>query len=203
MTHQDDVRKQHLAAQLFSGVTDQPRSSAGRGHLGTSRISRNPVKTNANATGIPSIDDRSHSLESSTSLGAGKTNMDLLCGIGSAVGYGNGEKQADSEKHTLLSSLDMVSIHDNSTPRLQESNDPRLPVPTSDTSLGYQADPRLSSDAGPGYPSDPRLSSDAGLGYQTDPLLSITTSDADPGYQAMEKVGHLGCLLFTSSNQSG
>lgn len=106
-SHEEDNRKQQLAAQLFSGVTAKPRSSAGRGHLAASRISRNPGKTKL-ITADPvmsSADDRSHSIQGTTAKRAGKSNMDLLLDLESnEIRDIEGDKA--SSENILLSPLD-------------------------------------------------------------------------------------------------
>ena len=109
MTHQEDVRKQQLAAQLFSGVTDKPRPSAGRGHLTVNRISRNPGKTkliSADPGMAISADDLSHSVQGTASKTVGKSNMDLLLDLESTGVCHIGEEKASSDNNVLLSSLD-------------------------------------------------------------------------------------------------
>ena len=68
-----------------------------------------------------------------SSLSAGKVNMDLLCDLKSNDFPGNGGEQVVSDKDTLLSSLDMISSHDNNTSYIQGSrdHDPLLDLPTS------------------------------------------------------------------------
>lgn len=148
MTRQEDVRKQHLAAQLFSGVTEKPRSSAGRGHLATNRISRNPGKTKSIVTdpGMSSADDRSHSLQGTTSKSAGKSNMGLLLDLESNEPRDIEGEKASFEKDALLSSLEntvnMVSSRDDeASDYIQESvdSDPLLVITTSEVNCSYQA----------------------------------------------------------------
>lgn len=148
MTRQEDVRKQHLAAQLFSGVTEKPRSSVGRGHLVTNRISRNPGKTKSIVTdpGMSSADDRSHSLQGTTSKSAGKSNMGLLLDLESNEPRDIEGEKTSFEKDALLSSLEntvnMVSLRDDeASDYIQESvdSDPLLVITTSEVNCSYQA----------------------------------------------------------------
>lgn len=140
-THRDDVRKQHLAVQLFSGVSDKPRSTVGRGHLGTNRMSRNSGKTKftASHSEMPTVDNRLHSLQKSTSLSAGATNMDLLCDLESKEVHDYKDEHALSKKHALFSTLDMALSHDH-TLEIQETahSDACLSPPTRDMDRGNQ-----------------------------------------------------------------
>lgn len=122
MTHQEDVRKQQLAAQLFSGVTEKPRPSIGRGHLAANRISRNPGKTKLIAAdpGMgTSVDDLSHSVQGTASKTAGKSNRDLLLDLENTGVCHIGEEKASSDNDVLLSSLDdtgkLIPPRDNET----------------------------------------------------------------------------------------
>lgn len=73
-----------------------------------------------------------------SSVSAGKANMDLLCDLKSKDFPYNGDEQVFSEKDALLSSLDMISSHDNNTSYIQGSTDrdPLLDLPTSHMELG-------------------------------------------------------------------
>ena len=194
MTNLDDVRKQHLAAQLFAGSTVKPRSSAGRGHLGSNKMSRHAGKTKAGAagSGMPSIDDSSHSLQRSNFKAADKTNTDLLCDLGSNEVRDNKEEQARFKTHALLPSLDMVASRDSNNSNIQElfaDSKPRVSVLTSYpyprlSVPSSHDDPRLSvlsshnnpESSAPTIHNDPRLSV---LPSHDDPRLSVPTSHDD------------------------
>ncbi|XP_078360431.1 uncharacterized protein LOC144644775 isoform X2 [Oculina patagonica] len=119
--HEEDLRKQQLAAQLFTGVMEKPRSTAGRGHLTANRISRNPGKTKSIATDpvMPSANDRSQPLQGTTSKSAGKSNMDLLLDLESNEVRDIEGHKVSSEKDILLSPLDntvnIISSRDDKT----------------------------------------------------------------------------------------
>ena len=127
-SHDEDIRRQQLAAQLFTGVTDKPRWSAGRGHLAANRMSRNPGKTkNISPNPVMSpADNRSHSVQGTTSKTAGKSNMDLLLDIESTEGRDIEGNKACAEKGILLSTLDntvdiIPSQNDETLKNTQES----------------------------------------------------------------------------------
>ena len=145
MCDQEDVRKQQLASQLFSGVTDKPRPSAGRGHLAAKRISRNPGKTRltaANPGMAASANDRSHSVKGTASESAGKSNiMDLLLDLESTGAPHIGEEKASSDNDVLLSALDnttnLMPSQDNETfSSSRELLDSDSPVVTNTSEAG-------------------------------------------------------------------
>ena len=145
MTVQEDVRKQQLATQLFSGVTDKQRPSSGRGHLVANRISRNPGKTRVTATNpgmATSADDLSHFVKGTASKSTGKSNMDLLLDLESTGTPHIGEEKALSNNDVLLSSLDnttkLIPPRDNETfNSTRESLDSDSPVVMNASKAGY------------------------------------------------------------------
>lgn len=145
MTDQEDVRKQQLATQLFSGVTDKQRPSAGRGHLAANRITRNPGKTRltaANSGMTASADNLSHSVKGIASKSAGKSNMDLLLDLESTGASRIGEEKASSGNDVLLSRLDnttkLIPPKDNETLNsTRESFDSDSPVVMNTSEAGY------------------------------------------------------------------
>ena len=145
MTGREDVRKQQLATQLFSGVAGKQRPSAGRGHLAANRISRNPGKTRVTATNpgmATSADDLSHFVEGTASKSAGKSNMDLLLDLESTGAPHIGEEKASSDNDVLLSSLDnttkLIPPRDNETlNNTRESLDSDSPVVMNASKAGY------------------------------------------------------------------
>lgn len=147
MTDQEDVRKQRLATQLFSGVTDKQRPSAGRGHLAANRISRNPGKTRLAATNpgmATSADDLSQSVKGTASTSAGKSNIDLLLDLESTGAPHIGEEKASSDNDALISPSDnttrLIPPRDTETLNLnstQESLDSDFPVLMNTSKAGY------------------------------------------------------------------
>jgi len=145
VTDQEDVRKQQLAAQLFSGVTDKQRQSAVRGHLAANRMSRNPGQTRltaANPGMAASADDLSHSVRGTASKSAGKSNMDLLLDLESTGTPHIGEEKASSDNDVLLSPLDstteFIASRDNETlTSTRESLDSDSPVVMNTSEAGY------------------------------------------------------------------
>ena len=145
MTDQEDVRKQQLAAQLFSGVTDKQPPSSGRGHLAANRMSRNPGKTRltaANPGMAASVGDQSHSVRGTASKSAGKSNMDLLLDLESTRAPHIGEGKASSDNNVLLSPLDntteLIPSQDNDTlTSTLESLDSDSPVVMNTNDAGY------------------------------------------------------------------
>jgi len=104
-------------------------------------MSRNSGKTKVTPSHseMPPVDNRLHSLQKSTSLSAGATNMDLLCDLESKEVQGYKDERALSEKHALFSSLDMALSHDH-TVEIQETadSDACLSPPTRDMDRGNQ-----------------------------------------------------------------
>ena len=145
MTDQENDRKQQLATQLFSGVTDKQRQSAGRGHLAANRLSRNPGKTRVTATNpgmATSADDLSNSVKGTASQSAGKSNMDLLLDLESTGAPHIGEEKASSDNDVLLSPLDnttkLIPPRDNETLNsTRESLDSDSPVVMNASKAGY------------------------------------------------------------------
>lgn len=147
VTDQEDVRKQRLATQLFSGVTDKQRPSAGRGHLAANRISRNPGKTRLAATNpgmATSADDLSQSVKGTASTSAGKSNIDLLLDLESTEAPHIGEEKASSDNDALISPSDnttrLIPPRDTETLNLnstQESLDSDFPVLINTSKAGY------------------------------------------------------------------
>ncbi len=145
MIDQEDVRKQQLATQLFSGVSDKQRPSAGRGHLAANRISRNPGKTRLTAINpgmATSADDLSHSVKGTASKSTGKSNMDLLLDLESTGAPHIGDEKASSDNDVLLSPLDkttkLIPPRDNETLNsTRESLDCDSPVVMSASKAGY------------------------------------------------------------------
>lgn len=147
VTRHEDIRKQQLAAQLFSGVTEKPRLSAGRGQ--TRRITKNPGKTKTIAAdhGLPSADDRTLSSPGTSSKTVDKSNVDLLLGIENTEACDIEKEKAFSKEDELLPSLnetvDILSSSrgDGTSGYTQESVDSDTPLAmiTSGTGGGYQA----------------------------------------------------------------
>ena len=144
VTRHEDLRKQQLAAQLFSGVTEKPRFSAGRGQ--TSRITKNPGKTKTISAdhGLSSADDRTLSSPRTSLKTVDKSNVDLLLGIENTEVCDIEKEKAFSKEDELLPSLNetvnISSSSDGTSGYTQESvdSDTHLAMITSGTGDGYQ-----------------------------------------------------------------
>lgn len=122
VTHQDDVRKQHLAAQLFSGVTGEPRSASRRGQLGSNRLIKNSAKTNPRAKGSSPTD---------------KVDVNLLQDLDSDKSHAREIERAPSSEHALIPTLDFRSSLDNEKPTIEESIDSELLVSAPSSSIDH------------------------------------------------------------------
>lgn len=86
MTRHEDVRKQQLAAQLFSGVTEKPRLSSGRGLV--NKITKTQGKPSETSLKAPD-----------------KSNMDLLLDVENSDVCDVAKDDASSLENDLISSL--------------------------------------------------------------------------------------------------
>lgn len=105
MTRHEDVRKQQLAAQLFSGVTEKPRLSSGRGLVNKITKTQGKPRTSAADPGLSSANGRAI-YSSETSLKApDKSNMDLLLDVENSDVCDVAKDDASSLENDLISSL--------------------------------------------------------------------------------------------------
>ncbi|XP_022795045.1 AP-4 complex subunit epsilon-like [Stylophora pistillata] len=105
VTSHQDVRKQQLAAQLFSGVKEKPRLSSGRGHV--NKITKNPGKPRTSAThpGLSSANNRAISSTETGLKASDKSNMDLLLDIENSDICDVAKEDASSLENDLISSF--------------------------------------------------------------------------------------------------
>lgn len=105
VTRHEDVRKQQLAAQLFSGVTEKPRLSSGRGLVNKITKTQGKPRTSAADPGLSSANGRAI-YSSETSLKApDKSNMDLLLDVENSDVCDVAKDDASSLENDLISSL--------------------------------------------------------------------------------------------------
>lgn len=128
VAHRDDARKQHLAAQLFSGVTEKPCSASRRGHFGSKRLIKHSAKTNPRATGSPPIDGFHHVVHGLRSLSTEKADVNLLQDFDSDQGHAHEIERTPSNEHALIPTLDVRSSLDNENSTTEESCDSELSV---------------------------------------------------------------------------
>ena len=185
MSLEDDVRTQQLAAQLFSGVAEKPRSSAGRGQLATRKALRHSGKTNTGVPdpGSPFVDNELHSSQRpALRREIENTNVELLYDFDSVKVNDSEEATERSKTYTIQSSTDMAPPHDN------HSSD--IPEPA------FETDNHLFGITGndPGMTvrtSDEDRSKCLPLSHNDSHLL-LRTSHADPGHTTTEQVGLVG-----------
>ena len=148
MSLEDEVHTQQLAAQLFSGVAEKQRSSAGRGQLATRKPLRHSRKTNIGVPdpGSPVVDNEVHSSQRPVCRREiENTNVELLYGFDSVKVNDSVEATERSKTYTIQSSIDVAPPHDNHSFDIPEpafqtddhlfgitGNDPGVTVPTSD-----------------------------------------------------------------------
>ncbi|KAK2565272.1 AP-4 complex subunit epsilon-1 [Acropora cervicornis] len=147
VAHRDDARKQHLAAQLFSGVTGQPRSASRRGHFGSNRLIKHSPKTNPRATGSPPIDGFYHVVHDLRSLSTEKADVNLLQDFDSDQGHAHEIERTPSIEHALIPTLDVRSSLDNENSTTEESCDSDLSVSApSSSNFGFGPEKHLLDD---------------------------------------------------------
>ncbi|XP_068743857.1 uncharacterized protein [Montipora capricornis] len=131
VAHQDDARKQHLAAQLFSGVTDKPLVASRIGHFRRNRATKQSAKSNPSASGTPAIDDL-HVLQCVTPSFTKEADLKLLLNLDSDQGAANQVKLTVPDENALISSLSSSSLLDNEKPIIKRSIDsyPLMSVPS-------------------------------------------------------------------------
>lgn len=136
VAHQDEVRKQHLAAQLFSGVTGETRSASWRGHLGSNRLIKNSAKTNPRAKGSSPIDGF-HALQGLRSVSTEKVDVNLLQDLDSDQCHAREIERAPSSEHALIPTLDFRSSLDNEKLTIEESIDSELLASAPSSSIDH------------------------------------------------------------------
>ncbi|XP_067037313.1 AP-4 complex subunit epsilon-1-like isoform X2 [Acropora muricata] len=147
VAHRDDVRKQHLAAQLFSGVTGEPRSASRRGHFGSNRLIKHSPKTNPRATGSPPIDGFHQVVHGLRSLSTEKADVNLLQDFDSDQGHAREIERTPSNEHALIPTLDVRSSLDNENSTTEESCDSDLSVSApSSSNCGFGREKHLLDD---------------------------------------------------------